>query len=481
MQANESLSLSITAGASTGPSTTIQVTYASAKAIVKPVIDSVILLGPSNFHPSSTFVNLTSSASDQSHEPLSSTKFNTDLTTHSNLASDTGTLNSSEALNSPLALLSVTPHLSRDGGKGGYLNGQHVFMFCDTASFTTTTSTHNGEFVGFVSSSVAIDVNMKGLYGQPLTLKDGIGEWSDDVGRLRGFAPLTIGEETFNKKMSENGHRLAIWPESSLIPLKGNNAVLFANLIYDTTDIRTQVLNLTYIGNTLLTITAGDAFGPSAERVAKRLFEEDEVAWGSLGGARSWGSSGIGGADGFVYLFGKVEQGILVARCNPSSLAQRSSYQYWTGATWSSNMLSKTSTAFLVNTPIMDFDLFYSPRHLTFIMVYMTIYVDNTFYYRFLNSSFPIIPPYGPGSDKSSDFVENIVRQPWSPEQVLYRVPKPAQSYAYAGSVHQGYFSTDDITNGGAKMLLSWTAKTGLNAASPASGYSINTALVVFD
>ena len=128
----------------------------------------------------------------------------------------------------------------------------------------------------------------------------------------------------------------------------------------------------------------------------------------------------------------------------------------------------------------MDIDVFYSPRHLTFVMVYMTVWADNIFYYRYLNASSAILPPYA-GGDSSTDYVENILKHPWSAEQVLYKAsPGKSGKYIYSGGIHQGYFGTDDVTNGGSKALLSWTAPTGEDPASPDSEYQIVTAEVSF-
>lgn len=127
----------------------------------------------------------------------------------------------------------------------------------------------------------------------------------------------------------------------------------------------------------------------------------------------------------------------------------------------------------------MDVDMFYSPRHLTFIIVYMTTWADNTFYFRYLEANQAILPPSAPGADPSSDYVEHIVQHPWSKEQVLYKAaPGSSGKYIYSGAVHQGYFGDDDITNGGTKMLLSWTAPTGKNPASEDSEYKTVTAEV---
>ena len=125
----------------------------------------------------------------------------------------------------------------------------------------------------------------------------------------------------------------------------------------------------------------------------------------------------------------------------------------------------------------MDFDVFYSPRHLTFIIVYITIYADSTFYYRYLEADQGIIPPFSPVGDASSDYVENILKYNWSDEKVLYKAAQGLNGkYIYAGGIHAGYFGSNDITNGGSKMLLSWTAPTGLDPSTLTSEYQIVTA-----
>jgi hypothetical protein len=251
---------------------------------------------------------------------------NCDLITEFEIAGDTGPLTpNSSPLQDKLVDLSVIPHISRDGGKGGELNGHHLFIFCDTASFTTTNTTHKGEMVGFTSSSVAIDSGWHGALGNPLDLVDGIGEWNDDVGRMRGFSPMTYGEESFNIALSGKGYRYAVWPMSSIIPLNKTHAIQYAALVYDEVNMTTQDANFTTMGNTLLTISVDEKYGPTAERTVKRLFNQGEVMWGTIGGIRSWGSQGIDGMDGKVYLFGQTPQGILVARTDPNKVADKNS------------------------------------------------------------------------------------------------------------------------------------------------------------
>lgn len=125
----------------------------------------------------------------------------------------------------------------------------------------------------------------------------------------------------------------------------------------------------------------------------------------------------------------------------------------------------------------MDGDIFYSPSHLTFIFVYINAYADNTFYYRFLQTDKPIYPSYVQGGVSNSDFVENLVKYKWSEEKILYKAAAgPTGKYIYAGGVQAGYFDEDDITNGGKKMLISWTVPTGSNPAASDSEYFFITA-----
>lgn len=435
-----------------------------------PKIGSSQLLGPSRDSPTSEYVKHALAVPEKLASNLLVPGINIDLITQYSIAGDTGSWTSSS---SPIALtlgqMSGPPHLSRDGGKGGCINGTRVFIFCDTATF------QDGNMNGFVSSSIAVDNSLNGVSGEAIVLVDQIGEWQDDVGRMRGLGPMTTGEEAFNVQLSGQGYRYAVWPESSPILLNQTHALLYASLVYDEVDMNTQAANFTTLGNTLLVVSIDPVYGPAAQRVVSQLFRENEVPWGSLGGLRSWGQSGVGGMDGMLYVFGQVDGGVLVARTNPFGIADRSTYSYWDGSAWSSDMLPSDATSYLLDEPVMDLDVFYSPYHGTFIMVYLTPNADNTFYFRYLMSETSIVPPYAGGT---GDYVENIVKNQWSNEQVLYKATAPPMAYIYAGGVHAGYFGDDDITNGGVQMLISWTEHTGQDAASPASGYSHMTVIV---
>ena len=139
------------------------------------------------------------------------------------------------------------------------------------------------------------------------------------------LAPLTQGEQAYNQALQGNGQRYAVWPESSIIPLDATTGILYAPIVYDNVNRATKAAVFTYTGATLLTITAGGRGGPVAERTVEKIFDQDEVEWGCAGGIRSWGSSGIGGDDGSVYIFGNIAGGILAGRTSPANIGDRGS------------------------------------------------------------------------------------------------------------------------------------------------------------
>ena len=304
---------------------TTAVTYASGNSVIEPKVTSSQLHGPTQNTPSQQYLDIKAPAGIKLDGSLLKQGVNGYITTGYSLSGQTGVLDVNTTTQSYLSPLTNTPHLSRDGGRGGMVNGEHLFIFCDTGSYSTTSATSNGQFLGFVSSSVAVDVGMNALSGKAIHLQDGIGEWSDGAGRMRGFAPLTEGEVAYNQVMQGHGQRYAVWPESDIIPLDATSGIVYAPIVYDNVNMQTKAAVFTYTGMTLLTITAGGKGGPTAQRSVGKIFDQDEVEWGGAGGIRSWGSSGIGGDDGKVYLFGKVDGGILLARTSPANVAEKDS------------------------------------------------------------------------------------------------------------------------------------------------------------
>lgn len=396
------------------------------------------------------------------------------------LADDTGSWTESKLSNPVLAEMKSVPQISRDGGRGGNINGTQIFVFCDTKSVRIDNTSDSGQLVSFVSSSVATDNGMNALYGKPLELVDNLGEWQDDVGRMRGFAPMTLGEQSYNVAISGSGYRYAVWPDSSLIQLNASHALLYPTLVFDI-DKQVEAPVFNEIGNSVLLVSVDQTYGPVADRTVNQLFKQGQIAFGTVGGIRSWGPGGIGANDGHIYLLGQHKgrvgvsastKGVLVARTTPSGINHLSTYNYWDGKSWSDTMPSFDSNAVILDHLVQNMDIFYVPALRSFIMVYLNIFGDNTFYYRHLPLDLDVVP--------GGDYVENIVTGKWSEEKVLARPGAPAREFLYSGGVHSGYFGDEDITNGGWKMLLTWTEKTGKDAYSPDAGYAHKSAYVRF-
>ena len=300
------------------------VSYANGGNIIEPRVASSRLHGPTVNKPTNQYIDIDLPNPITLATNLLKEVVNDVLTNGYDIAPQTGILSLNSTTQSMLTPLKGIPHISRDGGGGGYLNGQHLFVFCDTGSYTAPTAQKDGKFLGFVSSSVAVDTGMNGLNDEPLFLKDGIGIWQSDQGRQRGFAPMTEGELSYNLKMQGGGQRYAIWPEAPILPLDSTRGIIIAPIVFDDVDMKTRVFHFTYTGATLLTITADNKAGPVAERTVAQLFNQDEIEWGCSGGIRSWGPSGVGGTDGYVYLFGNIDGGILLARTTTDGVPDRS-------------------------------------------------------------------------------------------------------------------------------------------------------------
>lgn len=431
------------------------------------------MLGSSTNKPTKQYVSHLPATPQKLASDVLVPGINIDLITKYPIASDTGCWSEGTLDKSlELADMKVVPHMSRDGGKGGTINGTRLFIFCDTANFEINPTSGTSQMIGFVSSSVATDDGMNALYGKALKLVDNLGEWQDDVGRMRGFAPMTTGEESFNIDLSGSGYRYAVWPESSLIPLNTSHALLYPALVYDVVDMTTQEAEFHDIGNSVLLVSIDRKYGPVAERPVQQLYKRGQITFGTLGGLRAWGSSGVGGNDGKIYLFGNSDHGVLVASTTPTGFTDLSTYDYWDGNRWVKDMPSSDSTAFMLDIPIQDLDVIYVPILRSFLMIYLKTLADNTFYYRHL--------PLDLDAEARDLYGENIVKGKWSEEKVLTKIDAPVEGYIYAGGMHAGYFGEDDITNGGWKMLITWTEHTGKDAATPESGYAHKSAHVQF-
>jgi len=170
----------------------------------------------------------------------------------------------------------------------------------------------------------------------------------------------------------------------------------------------------------------------------------------------------------------------MLGRAPVDQIADASAYTYWQGNdSWTSERPTKLSTTntFLGGT-FSTVDIFYSPRHLTFITVFFNQYVDNTFYWRYLDTDKPILPSWAGGDQ--DDIVELMTQYSWSKGQAIFKTPPPAKSFNYGAGMNKGYFGANDITNGGDQMLLHWDHPTGLPAGSTETGFDLASAVVTW-
>lgn len=283
-------------------------------------------LGASTNNPSTQFVNETSPPCPSLPPSKLTPGMDPALTDSYPLSNGTG--NHIVSPDSTLGKLQYAPHLSRDGGKGGVVNGAKVFLFCDTGTYSPPSGYGDGEFTGFVSGSAAVDIGDNAASGTSLSLQDGVGAWSDNAARMRGLVPYTTGELGYNNAMQGAdpiSYRYAIWPESAIIPLNSTHGLVYAPVVYDEVQRDTGNTTFTYTGATLLGISMPGDGGPVAERISNRIWQSWEVEWGTIGGARSWGSDGQGGNNGKVYLFGRTDGGLLLSRVDADKVSDRDS------------------------------------------------------------------------------------------------------------------------------------------------------------
>ena len=159
-----------TTSISSGPT----VSYASGTKVVVPTIAYSQLHGPAQNYPTPQYFKLPLPPDLTLTANLLYVGVEGDLSIDYPISRDTGILPLNATMQPLLTELTDTRHLSRDGGKGGLINGEHLFVFCDTGSYSTTTDNTNSNFLAFVSSSVATDVGMYALHGNPIHLQDGI-------------------------------------------------------------------------------------------------------------------------------------------------------------------------------------------------------------------------------------------------------------------------------------------------------------------
>ncbi|KAJ4304694.1 hypothetical protein N0V90_000221 [Kalmusia sp. IMI 367209] len=317
------------------------------------------------------------------------------------------------------------PDVYRDGGGGGTLNGLHLITFSDT---TTTTGGIVGSMKGFTDNTIAY----VGQNGQPINKAADFG--SNGVPGMP--IPFTQNETQYTTDHFEkDGLRCVLWPQGSIatLPGDGNRGVA----IYPIGIYGTEKKDLY---NTLVEITADPITGPSVERVIPQLFYEGEAPlYGVFSTIVSHESNDL-------YLFSSefdastLSGGMRVAKVSTTSYTDRSQYQYWDGASWSTdlNTASKAQEGLLFTSNLSTGDVFWSNYYNTYMVVYFNSFADSTFYMRYA--------------------LEGTVTGKWSEEIKLFATQPgtgPGETYNYAGHAYPTFDAS------GKTLTLSYTMAGG--------------------
>ncbi|KAI9690716.1 MAG: hypothetical protein M1820_009868 [Bogoriella megaspora] len=294
--------------------------------------------------------------------------------------------------------------ISRDGGGGGSINGKNILLFCDTIS-SSNFSSNTATYADALNPAFQTDFGENGNPWQAI-----------------GYTDL---EQAFtNANFATNQTRTVLWPASAIAPLPNNQGMFFSNVAqYNAAG--TSKGNLY---NTLITVTANDD-GPSFNRTLEQAFSADDTLWGSLGSTASY-------IHGIVAL-ASDEAGVKVAKVDPATYSDLSTYRFWNGSEWTSQApaMNDTASAIIPNLNPTSADLIWSDLYNTWLLIYMS--PINGFYLRYaLNGAFGLTGP-------------------WSDEILVYdtttQTPATGATYNYAGHAYTMFDST------GSSLVLSWS------------------------
>lgn len=292
----------------------------------------------------------------------------------------------------------------RDGGGGVTVGGFNLMTFSDT--YTT-----DGGLDGALTSFAANTDSYAGVNASDPTMVQSFGS---------GGHPNQATPMLANETYPGDGGRYCIWPSNSLIPYTMNGTKVA---------IGVQPLLTNLVGgaqipmyNTLVQV-AMTASGPVTTRLVQALFYATEIEFGQFGL--------LNGPDGYTYLFAQDTTGIKAARVQslPStSVMNRTLYQYYNNGNWSTQMptpLDPKSNVFSFSVNYFGTivgpssgEIFWSPYHNTYAIVFMDGFVDGVFQIAYSTTG--------------------QLTGPWTTPIVLYQPPWPGGTYNYAGHAYPG-------------------------------------------
>ena len=307
--------------------------------------------------------------------------------------------------------ISNFPHIFRDGGGGGTVNGQHIIMFADGTYTRGLPPTDLSRMVSFVSNSI-------GVLGSNTSATTSIARVTDAGTPDRGPDQAI----PFFTSQGETPHDTAVWPNCNVATVVEADAstrdvygVSFPEVI-DRNAFRAQKEALLY--NTPIAIRMDAKQRPVVTRPQQSLFMRGEVTFGSfclysdavgsssVSGAAAGGGSG---GSGYLYLFGRISDpkssksnGLKLARVRPQgqAWAKRSNYEFWDGKQWGRRMpaMLDDGVANVFNYSVDGFgthygpgsgDIWWSSAHQVYVMLFQSgaaAALDNSVYLSYSTS-----------------------------------------------------------------------------------------------
>lgn len=268
--------------------------------------------------------------------------------------------------------ISNLPHIYRDGGGGGTLQGRHLALFSD-GLYTTggDPKPDNSNVVNFTSNSLAcFDYNDKG------------------VQHLLDFGTSEKGPKQqvpYFESNGENGFATGVWPNQNIaIICNGTMGVSFPQVVNRTAIRNNEEGGSLY--NTGVEIKFPPSYSKDVEPVVSRpvqaLFKHGEPGFGTFCALAD-------NKDGYLYLFAQVSKttrsnGLKMARVKQEAWSDRSRYEYWNGRSWGIQMpaLDDGGFANVFNYSQEAFGVHYGPGtgevfFSTYYGVYMLIFTSD--------------------------------------------------------------------------------------------------------
>lgn len=236
----------------------------------------------------------------------------------------------------------AAPYLLRDGGATGIVGGRLLWTFGDTIFLRQSQSGENG----YSSTGALAELSTPSVVSEPLDSKGA---------PVSPLLPLTAAESAYNKASGDPNERYALWP-AAVIPESPSSSLI----LYNRLKVHPGGLNYEHLGTGMARVSSGST---AAQRLTDELFVGKEDQY--LHGYTEYG--------GYLYLYncknraGTFDSDCSVARAPEGSVLVRSSYRYWNGNSWSTDIAKAVKT---IPGSTSGFSVAYNP--------YLGVFVSTT-------------------------------------------------------------------------------------------------------